>query len=551
MASPKAEDRSRIWRALGGVGLESAPYVFSLAAFLGGLTVLLSAAMPSIAERIGMLRGAPIVLIEFSHFAASLVGVLLMLMASSLWRRREGAYWLTLILLLVGSAVSLTKGLEYEPALFLAGCAAVMAPFRPAFDRPSRLFSARPGSVWLIATVAAVASAGALGFFAYRNVAYTDDLWWTFMRDGDASRFLRAGVAVAILTFAAAILALCSGPRQWRGHPSAEDIARAAAILQTAEYAAPDSGLALAGDGDLLFSDSGRSFLMFRVRGAHWIVKGEPAGLISERRELMWKFAEMADRSGGWPVFYGVCGEMLPSLASMGFVILQVGEAAVVDTAAFSLTGKAKQDQRTARNRAQAEGAVFEVLPPGSATPNLAELKTVSDAWLKRQAGGEKSFTMGRFDPAYLDRTPLAVVRLGGRIVAFANLLVVADRSSAAIDLMRFNDAAPPGVMDFLFVELIEWAKAEGYAEFSLGSAPLSGLENRRIAPLFNRMGALVFAEAGALYGFEGLRAYKAKFATAWRPVYIAGRLGVVMPMALMDVALLTSGGWRGLIAKD
>lgn len=156
---------------------------------------------------------------------------------------------------------------------------------------------------------------------------------------------------------------------------------------------------------------------------------------------------------------------------------------------------------------------------------------------------------MGRFDLAYLDQTPLGLVRQNGRIVAFANVLVAGGR--ATIDLMRYLEEAPPGVMDYLFVNLIEWARDQGVGEFSLGMAPLSGLENRRLAPLFARIGALVFAEGGARYGFEGLRTYKAKFAHEWRPLYIAGRPGTIMPLALLDVALLTSGGWRGLVARD
>jgi phosphatidylglycerol lysyltransferase len=177
------------------------------------------------------------------------------------------------------------------------------------------------------------------------------------------------------------------------------------------------------------------------------------------------------------------------------------------------------------------------------------DLKQVSDAWLQRQAGGEKGFSMGRFDVPYLNRTPIGLVHKGDRIVAFANVLVAGGR--ATIDLMRYADDAPPGVMDYLFVNLIEWARDQGIAEFSLGMAPLSGLENRRLAPLFARIGALVFAEGGALYGFEGLRAYKAKFAHIWRPLYIAGRPGTIMPLALLDVALLTSGGWRGLFPRS
>ncbi|PSJ19030.1 GNAT family N-acetyltransferase, partial [Halomonas sp. ND22Bw] len=74
-------------------------------------------------------------------------------------------------------------------------------------------------------------------------------------------------------------------------------------------------------------------------------------------------------------------------------------------------------------NRAEREGATFEILPPGSARPIADELKAVSDAWLEMHEGAEKAFSLGRFDVDYLDLTPLAVVREGGRIVAFANLL--------------------------------------------------------------------------------------------------------------------------------
>ena len=57
-----------------------------------------------------------------------------------------------------------------------------------------------------------------------------------------------------------------------------------------------------------------------------------------------------------------------------------------------------------------------------------------------------------------------------------------------------------------------------------------------------------MFDEGGALYSFQGLRAYKTKFSPSWRPVYIAASPGVPMASALLDVALLSSGGWRGVL---
>jgi len=42
--------------------------------------------------------------------------------------------------------------------------------------------------------------------------------------------------------------------------------------------------------------------------------------------------------------------------------------------------------------------------------------------------------------------------------------------------------------------------------------------------------------------------AYKAKFGPAWRPKFIAAPTTTPLALALLDVALLTSGGWLGLL---
>ncbi|MDP3590321.1 phosphatidylglycerol lysyltransferase domain-containing protein [Phenylobacterium sp.] len=78
--------------------------------------------------------------------------------------------------------------------------------------------------------------------------------------------------------------------------------------------------------------------------------------------------------------------------------------------------------------------------------------------------------------------------------------------------------------------------------------APLSGLDARPLASSLTRIGALVYAEAGALYGFEGLRAFKEKFSPRWEPVYIAAPGGWNLGRTLADAALLSSGGIVGLL---
>jgi lysylphosphatidylglycerol synthetase-like protein (DUF2156 family) len=545
--------KSGLLRRLGAVVFELSPHVFSALSFAAGSVMLISAMTPAFHVRLAALsRAVPPVLIDLSHFAASVTGFLLLALAAGLWRRRRGAWWAALVVLLGGVLFSLLKGLDWEEALQLAVVAGLLLPCRNAFDRRSRLVEPLTPP-WLVLLLAAVAATVWLGFFAYRDIAYTNELWWTFLTDRQASGFLRGAAVVALLTVLLAWRSLLTAPgAASHGPASPGDVARVLTALSTADALPSDGWLAALGDKALLFSPSGQSFIAYRVRGRRWIAMGAPAGRLSERRDLLWQFAELADTYGAAAVFYAVGEDLLADLATLGLAFRKVGEAAVVDLSVFSLEGRARQNLRTAVSRAEREGLSFEVLPPGSTTLCADELKPVSDAWLAGRHGTEKAFSLGRYDPAYLDLTPLAVVRRQGRIVAFANLLPARGaRTGVAVDLMRHAADAPPGTMDYLFVRAMQWARAEGFAAFDLGMAPLAGLENRRLAPVFARVGALVFEEGGALYGFGGLRAYKAKFDPVWRPLFIAAPTSTPLALALLDVALLTSGGWPGLLGLN
>lgn len=115
---------------------------------------------------------------------------------------------------------------------------------------------------------------------------------------------------------------------------------------------------------------------------------------------------------------------------------------------------------------------------------------------------------------------------------------------------MRFDGQAQSGIMEYLFINLILWGKEQGYQFFDLGMAPLSGLENRPFAPLWNRIGAVVFNQGEYFYNFEGLRDYKQKFNPIWEPRYLAGPGGLSLPRILLNIAVLIGGGIKGVITK-
>ena len=96
----------------------------------------------------------------------------------------------------------------------------------------------------------------------------------------------------------------------------------------------------------------------------------------------------------------------------------------------------------------------------------------------------------------------------------------------------------------------MEWGRSEGYQWFALGMAPMSGLEQSPVAPLWNRLGVFLYEHGEALYNFQGLRAYKEKFDPVWEPHYLAYPGGLRLPRVLADVAALIAGGYRHIFVK-
>ncbi|HMA10800.1 MAG TPA: phosphatidylglycerol lysyltransferase domain-containing protein, partial [Steroidobacteraceae bacterium] len=188
---------------------------------------------------------------------------------------------------------------------------------------------------------------------------------------------------------------------------------------------------------------------------------------------------------------------------------------------------------------------------PASQVPALLPaLRVISDHWLAAKSVAEKGFSLGRFDERYLARFPCAVVSVGEQPVAFANLWIGGDRQEISIDLMRYDDRAPKGVMDYLLIELMLWGSQQGHAWFNLGMAPLSGLADREFSPLWNRVGAFVFRHGEHFYNFEGLREYKEKFNPVWRPRYLATTGRGALPRVVMDLTSLIAGSSRRIVMR-
>ncbi len=525
------------------------PQVASALVFLAGTVLLISGATPGINERLAFLdRFLPLTVLEVSHLAGSIIGLGLIVLARALYRRVQAAYHIVFWLLVAGMIASLLKGLDFEEAIILALVLGVLGLGRRSFYRPTAILAERFTPAWIASIVGVIVMASWIGYMAHRRVIYSQELWWTFSFDDHTPRMLRATLAVVILAAAYLLLNLLRPARPEPAVAGPEDIERAKRVIARSDITMANA--ALAGDKRLLFSESGDTFVMYQIAGRSWVALGDPVGDEAGAEELVWRFREISDYHGGETVFYQTSSDRLSLYVDLGLAALKIGEEARVPLADFGLEGSARADLRQAHRRAERDGASFEVVAADRLDEILPTLRQLSDSWLASKSTSEKRFSVGAFSRDYLCNFPIALVYCEGMPAAFANLWTTGTREELSVDLMRFGPDAPRGAMDYLFIELMKWGRAEGYSWFNLGMAPLAGLEVHPLAPAWHRVGNFVFRHGEHFYNFDGLRRYKAKFDPVWEAKYLVARGGIALPRVLVDVSVLIAGGMKELFAR-
>jgi len=523
------------------------PLIAAAGTVAAGLVLLVTGGIPFDPQRIGLLpKLVPLPLVEAAHFFGSIAGVLLMVIARGLYRRRQRAWRIAMFLLTIGVVAALARGLDWDAAVVTFVALVVLGLYRRAFYRAEASPIFQLSGRWVVSLIGLLGAAIWFGFFVYAHVDYRQELWWQFAWNGDASRFLRASLAGVVVLGSVSFHSLLMAP------PVPQPVEPVPDRVRTLLATSPNAGaqLALTGDKKFLVAPDGAAFIAYADTGRSYIAQGDPVGDRQAGAALIARLCDMADRSGRRCAFNALSPGYLEPCLDRGMSIVKIGEVARVRLADFTLDGPARKDFRYARGRARRENYVFEVVPARLTEPLLQELRRISDAWLALKQGEEKGFALGAFSEDYLANFDVAVLRHGetGQIVAFSNLLIGARRNEISPDLMRYDPLGPSYSMDALFAELLLWAAAQGYTWFSLGAAPFAGLEKRESGTTHNWIGRLLYEHGEKLYHFEGLRTFKQKFDPVWTAQYLASPSGLAVPGILYEINLLISGGFRGLV---
>jgi phosphatidylglycerol lysyltransferase len=530
----------RVSQDLAGWLAPAAPTVLAGCSFIGGAVLLFTNATPESGMRLQLVSAVlRLPVIEASHFVGSVVGVFLLLLSSHLQRRSRAAWLITLLLLLLGGVAELFTGLEWGSAVLLLLLCLVLLASRDEFYRRSALVAEpfTPGRFLAIGVV--LGSTLWLGLFSYRQVGYSDELWWHFALYGDASRFLRASVAVAVIALAAAAVGLLASAMTLSGVTGQDTVTRAAEIVAQSPEAR--ANLALLGDKRILFHPAGDSFLIFGIVRRSWVMLGDPIGPFSRWRDLLCQLAAEAANHGGWPIFFGI-GEAAAQICNkLGFAVRRIGDQTIVPLDQFAIENLSPELQEIHRQIAIL-GCQFEAVASESIPALIPELLPVSEDWLRGKHTSQRDLLMPAFHEHYLGRLSVGVVRSGGRILAFASLVGSAGKAELSVELVRFVGNAPTGILDFTIAEAIVWAKGQGYRTVNLGLAPLRGLDRRNTVSRWNRFGADLYRHGEHYSDFNELRRAKAGFAARWSPRFVSSRPGLSLARALPDLAKLVAG---------
>jgi phosphatidylglycerol lysyltransferase len=524
------------------------PVILSISVFVAGAILLFSSATPGLPERLSMLNKLiPVNILELSHFLSSIAGLVLLFLAQGIRRRLRIAWIMTMCLLSAGIGLSILKGLDYEEASILGILLISLAASRKNFNRDSKIFFPDISFNWFISAAVVLASAAWLGYFSHKHLEFADQTILQFAISGKAPWFLKASVSLSILVLLLSLYKLFRVKSNITITPSAGDIEKARIIVNSSGLAS--AFLALTGDKSFFFSPSGNSMVFFAEEGPYWFVMGDPLGDSEEFRDLAWSFREKAAMNGSKVVYYEATDKELPLYIEQGLVLIKIGESGKIPLSDLSFDeGSDWRGQRYTLKKLAKDGSVFRVIPREEVGAVLTRLKEISEQWLKSKQGREKGFSLGFFNDEYISNFPVAIVERGGEIQAFANLWASADKNEISPDMMRYMDNAPADTMEFLFLNTILWAKAQGFAYFDLGMAPLSGITGGPYGSLWGRAAEILYEHGNIFYNFQGLRRYKEKYNPVWESRYLAVPHELSLPSVLAAAAVLISKGPRAAV---
>lgn len=481
-------------------------------------------------------------------------GLLLLLLAHSLKRRKVRAWRAAVALLLVSAGTHVVKAEGLAALVSLLGLSLLLVHRREFFARGD------PGSRWQAVRVALVLGGlsvlvgvtaiavnaddvvgGWPGLLPALNetvqglFGFTGPLQFTSDRVGDVLGFVLGGLG--LMTAVTTVYVALRSPERLARLTDEDEAAIRRLLL-----AHPDSlgYFNLRRDKSVIWSPTGKSAVCYRVVSGVMLASGDPVGDPEAWPGAIAAFMDEAVRHAWTPAVLG-CSERGGTVwcRETGLTALEIGDEAIVDVASFTLAGRSMRNVRQMVNRIRRAGYETSTRSVASLT-HEERAAALRDAQEWRGSDTERGFSMalGRVADEADPRAVVVVARQDGVLRGFLQF-VPWGQDGLSLDVMRRDRASEPGVNDLLIVDAVDAARDLGVARISLNFAVFRSVLERGerlgagpVLKILHRL--LVFASRW--FQIESLYRFNAKFAPGWQPRYLVFPTGRDLPRVTLAV---------------
>jgi lysyl-tRNA synthetase class 2 len=469
-----------------------APVLVASVVTLGAVLNLIHTILPG--RDTGILHSlTPDTVGPLARAAGVLAAVALLLAARGLARRRRRAWQVATLVASLSTALHVLNGLNHG-TLASTVVLLLLVARRHDFDRPGDLearhtIAARLGLASMSIAIYAIAGLWLNQMAADQPLtprfALSETVGGLLGRNVGGSAHLAGPfgdwfpLSLLLLGIAATTWIVAGWLAPWRHRVVQEERERALAHALVHAWGVDTlAPFVLRADKSYFFDADETAFLAYRVVGGVAIVSGDPIGPRDRLDEVISSFVEHAHARDWRVAILGASESFLPLYAAHGLHSLYHGDEAVVETASFSLDGRAIRKVRQSVHRLEHAGYRARALLPSEIDEGLrAELEEVARAW--RGDAPERGFVMALdalFGLGDEDAVFLVGFAPNGSAAGFLHFALSPASASLSLSSMPRLRSTPNGFNEWLVCETVAWARSEGYERVSLNFAPFAAL---------------------------------------------------------------------------
>ncbi len=513
---------------------------------LMGLVNIVSAAVPALAQDLEpVTQYAPLQLRRGGQIGALVTGLILIVLANALWRRKRAAWVVALLVLALSTATLALNSTPFDLRVILSAALLLwMVRQRAHFHARSDSPSVREGATIILGAVLFLLLYSGVGIYvlAVRSgeahdlesvvraigqllLALQPPAWLAALEPG---RFLIMSVyATAVLTLLYAFFQLMRPVLLPR--PVTEAERARAGVLVMAHGRNAISRLALLPNVSYYFSEGG-SVVAFVLEGRAAVALGDPIGPDGDKLPSIVGFAEHCRRNDWLPAFYQATDTYLAHYERAGFDTMAVGREAVLDVGDVDNGSGVVLEARQLLQRGYRAASQMPPHPPAL----LEELRMINDEWMTVTQGDSQGLLLSHFDEAQAAQSPLVLtITPRSLISAYATVIMDPAGEALAIDALRHRPEVQEGTLELLIVTLLEWARRQNFKTISLGA----GVTEMSMDALLGGASERLLAEDEKEAAMEQVERARARFSPRWRPRYLVYPGATSLPIVWSAVA--------------